>query len=55
MAKAPKRACKGCWYCISEYKNKDKSGKKTISKYWCISMNTTCNDPKECRFREKKE
>ena len=55
MPKAPKRACKGCWHCIPEYKNKDKAGKRTISKYWCSAMNTTCNDPKECKFRKEKE
>ena len=54
MPKAPKRACKSCWHCIPEYKNKDKAGKRTISKYWCSAMNTTCSDPKECRFRKEK-
>lgn len=52
MAKAPKKACKDCGYCHPHYGNFDKSGKRTVSKYWCIKKSTVCNDPKECEFRK---
>ena len=55
MAKAPKKACKGCGYCIPYYGNFDKSGKRTVSKYFCAKRLTICNFPKECEFRKEKE
>ena len=54
MAKAPKKACKGCGYCCPRYGNFDKSGKRTVSKYWCVKRSTDCNDPKKCEFRKEK-
>lgn len=52
MANKPKKACRGCLYCTPYYGNKNKFGKRTISKYWCIKKSTTCSDPKECSFRK---
>lgn len=52
--KAPKRACKGCWYCRPHYGNRDKTGKRTVSNYWCPERNGMCPDPKECKFRKEK-
>lgn len=52
MAKAPKKACKGCVYCIPYYGNLDKYGKRVISRYWCIMKSSACNDPKQCVFRK---
>ena len=54
MAKAPKKACKGCGYCIPYYGNFDKSRKRTVSKYFCAKRLTVCNFPKECEFRKEK-
>lgn len=52
MMKAPKRACKGCWYCHPHYGNCDKTGKRMVSKYWCAKRNSTCPDPKECKYKK---
>lgn len=52
MMKAPKRACKGCWYCHPHYGNRDKTGELTISNYWCAKRNGMCPDPKECKYRK---
>ena len=53
--KAPKRACKGCWYCTPHYGNRDKTGKRIVSNYWCSKRNGMCPDPKECKFRKEKD
>lgn len=55
MAKAPKKACKGCVYCVPYYGNLDKSGKRVISRYWCIMKSSTCTDSKQCVFRKGNE
>lgn len=55
MAKAPKKACKGCKHCHPYYGNSDKSGKRTVSSYWCGKKSTNCNDPKMCELREEKQ
>lgn len=55
MANKPKKACRGCLYCNPYYGNKNKFGKRIISKYWCIKKSTTCSDPKECSFRKEKD
>lgn len=53
--KAPKRACKGCIHCKPYYGNLDKTGKRVVSRYWCITQSKTCNDPKWCMFRKEKD
>ena len=52
--KAPKRACKGCWYCYPHYGNRDKTGKRSVSNYWCSKRNGICPDPNKCKFRKEK-
>lgn len=52
--KSPKRACRGCVYCIPVYGNFTKQGKRTVSKYRCSAEHKDCTDPRECKSRKEK-
>ena len=48
--------CKDCQYCSEYYGTKDRSGKPTISKYWCTRRNGSIKKwPKACSFKEGRE
>ena len=48
------RDCKGCKYFSKYYGNKDSSGKRVVSNYWCSSKNGFIrNFPKQCKMREE--
>ena len=53
MSKAPKKACKGCKYCVPYFGNLTKDGRRVISRYWCTAKSVTCPDPKSCIFRSQ--
>lgn len=44
--------CKKCIHCHPYYGNKDKNGKRVISKYYCIKKNKSLNGRiKQCEYR----
>ena len=48
--------CRDCSYCSEFYGTMDKSGKPTISKYWCTRRNGSIKKwPKDCTLKVKKE
>lgn len=50
------RDCDGCKYFTKYYGNKDKSGKRTVSNYWCVRKNGFIRKfPKQCLFKQKEE
>lgn len=46
------RACKGCDSFVKHYGNRDATGKRTVSNYWCVKKNGFIkNFPKQCKWR----
>lgn len=45
--------CKGCKYFHKYFGNKDKTGKRIVSNYWCAAKNGFIkNFPKRCDRKE---
>lgn len=50
------RACKGCIYFTKYYGNRDKTGERTVSNYWCVAKQGFIkNFPKQCERMEDRE
>lgn len=50
------KACKNCIFFSQYFGNKDSSGKRTLSNYWCVKKNGFIrNFPKQCGLKKTTE
>lgn len=50
------RACKGCIYFAPHYGTKNKQGKPTVSRFWCVAKQGFIKRfPKECKAKEEQK